>query len=108
MDTSGVGLPITSYSAMGSLVLVCALDSNRIELDTPAATLIPRWRDDPARAAITIRQLASHGSGIEDVFSESDPASRTRPASSGSSSTRTSFACGAPASLACVSTMPRR
>jgi CubicO group peptidase (beta-lactamase class C family) len=49
------------------MALMLALDSGRISLDDYAARYIPQWRDDPAKSTITIRQLASHCAGLDDV-----------------------------------------
>jgi CubicO group peptidase (beta-lactamase class C family) len=38
-----------------------------LTLDDRAAKFVPQWRDDPRRARITLRQLGSHTSGLDDA-----------------------------------------
>jgi CubicO group peptidase (beta-lactamase class C family) len=54
-------------SLAGGMALLVALSDGRIDLDDPVSLYIPAWRDDPLRSQITIRQLATHTSGIEDA-----------------------------------------
>ncbi len=54
-------------SLVGGLSLMLALDDKRIVLDAPACHYIPEWRADPQKAVITIRQLVTHTSGLEDA-----------------------------------------
>src|SRR5437764_11564383 len=44
-----------------------ALTDGRLALDDPAAKYIPQWRNDPRKSKITLRQLGSHTSGVEDA-----------------------------------------
>ena len=57
---------------IGSLLLGLALSDGVVHLDDRAATYIPAWTRDSLRSRITIRQLASHSSGLEDVSFYSD------------------------------------
>ena len=52
---------------VGGMAVAVALDDGRLSLDDPAAKFIPQWRDDPAKARITLRELGSHTSGISDA-----------------------------------------
>ena len=54
-------------SVIASLLLAVALDEGWVELDDPVSQYIPQWKNDPIRSKITIRQLASHSSGLDDV-----------------------------------------
>lgn len=54
-------------SLVGGLSLMLALNDNRIVLDAPACRYIPEWRSDSRKAVITIRQLVTHTSGLEDA-----------------------------------------
>ena len=54
-------------SLVGGLSLMLALDDGKIVLDAPACRYIPEWRADSKKAVITIRQLATHTSGMEDA-----------------------------------------
>ena len=52
-------------SAMGksvtaALVLLLALDDERLSLDEPVSHHVRQWRDDPVKRAITVRQLMAH------------------------------------------------
>ena len=50
-----------------------ALNDGRMQVDDPACKFIPEWKNDPQKSKITIRQLATHSSGIEDAeLSEQD------------------------------------
>ena len=48
-------------------VLMLALGDGRLSLDDPASRYVEQWRDDPVKRSITIRQLAAHSSGLDDV-----------------------------------------
>lgn len=52
---------------VGGVSTAVALSDGLLALDDPAAKFIPQWRDHPQKAKITIRQLGSHTSGIEDA-----------------------------------------
>jgi len=52
---------------VGGLSLMLALEDNDIVLDAPACRYIPEWKEDGRKAFITIRQLATHTSGLEDA-----------------------------------------
>ena len=54
-------------SLVGGMALLLALSDGRLDPDQRAADFIPAWRDDPQKSQITIRQLASHSSGLEDA-----------------------------------------
>ena len=61
------GVASLAKAITGSMALLVALDDGRIKLDDLASSYIPAWRDDPVRSKITIRELATHSSGIENV-----------------------------------------
>jgi CubicO group peptidase (beta-lactamase class C family) len=54
-------------AVVGTMALLQMAADGLVGLDEPASTYIPAWRDDPDRAAITLRQLASHSSGLDNV-----------------------------------------
>ncbi len=60
-------LAALSKAAIGSLILMTMLDDGRVDLDDPVATWVPTWRETPNKSEVTIRQLATHSSGLEDV-----------------------------------------
>lgn len=53
--------------SLAGLSLTLAINDGRISADDPAHRFIPAWKDDPLRRRITIRQLATYSSGIEDA-----------------------------------------
>lgn len=61
------GTASMAKAIVGGVSLAVALSDGRIALDDPAAKFIPQWKDDPRKSRITIRQLGSHTSGIEDA-----------------------------------------
>ena len=69
----------THYSAsaakglVGGVSVALALGDGLLSLDDPAAKFIPQWRDDPRKSQITIRQLGSHTSGLEDAEADNLP-----------------------------------
>jgi CubicO group peptidase (beta-lactamase class C family) len=58
---------------VGGLSLAVALSDGRLSLDDSAAKFIPAWRGDPRKSRITLRQLGSHTSGIEDAEAAGKP-----------------------------------
>ncbi|HDO33559.1 MAG TPA: class A beta-lactamase-related serine hydrolase, partial [Chromatiales bacterium] len=54
-------------AVIGSMALLAALTEGRLRLDDPAWKYIPRWKNDPVRSRIRIRDLAFHTSGLADV-----------------------------------------
>lgn len=61
------GTASLAKAIVGGNSLMLALDDGCLQVDDRAAKYIPAWRDDPQKSAITIRQLATHTSGIEDA-----------------------------------------
>lgn len=58
---------------VGGLSLMLAIDDGLIGIDDPACKYVPQWRDDPVKSRITIRQLASHTSGLDDANEDGVP-----------------------------------
>ncbi|MBM3335586.1 beta-lactamase family protein, partial [Candidatus Sumerlaeota bacterium] len=58
---------------VGGLSLAVALTDGLIALDDPATKYVPQWKDDPRKSKITVRQLGSHTSGIEDAEADRLP-----------------------------------
>jgi CubicO group peptidase (beta-lactamase class C family) len=52
---------------VGGVSLMLALNDGRLNADDPACKYIPEWKADPLKSKITIRELATHSSGIEDA-----------------------------------------
>lgn len=68
---SGVDKPHGTASMakalVGGMSLAIAIGDGRIAADDPASKYIPAWLADPLKSKISIRQLATHTSGIEDA-----------------------------------------
>jgi CubicO group peptidase (beta-lactamase class C family) len=68
---SGPGKPHGTASLakaiVGGMSLAVAMQDGRLKPDDPAARFIPEWRDDPRKSKITIAQLATHSSGLDDA-----------------------------------------
>ena len=55
----------------GGFALLLSVDDGRVRLEDPVSRYLPAWRADPDKASVTLAQLATHSSGLEDVrFSE--------------------------------------
>jgi CubicO group peptidase (beta-lactamase class C family) len=67
------GTASMAKAVVGGVSLAVAMSDGRITLDDRAAKFIPQWRDDPQKSRITIRQLGSHTSGIEDAEADNLP-----------------------------------
>jgi CubicO group peptidase (beta-lactamase class C family) len=67
------GTASLAKALVGGMSLLAALDDGRLGVDDPAWKYIPTWRDDPLKAKITIRHLATHSSGLEDAEEEGRP-----------------------------------
>lgn len=52
---------------VGGVAAAVAMTDGRLALDDPASKFIPQWRTDPRKARITLRQLGSHTSGLDDA-----------------------------------------
>lgn len=58
---------------VGGVSLAVAMNDGLIALDDQAAKYVPQWKGDPRKSKITIRQLGSHTSGIEDAEADNLP-----------------------------------
>lgn len=61
------GTASLAKAIVGGTSLMVAMEEGRIYADDRASRYIPAWRGDPQKSLITIRQLATHTSGIEDA-----------------------------------------
>ncbi len=52
---------------VGGMSLLVALADGLLELDDPVARFVPEWRGHPLEGEVTIRQLATHSSGLQDA-----------------------------------------
>jgi CubicO group peptidase (beta-lactamase class C family) len=53
---------------VGGVSLAVAINDGLISLDDEASRYVPEWRSHPEKSQITIRQLGSHTSGIQDAW----------------------------------------
>lgn len=60
-------------AVVGGVSLAVAVSDGRIALDDQAARFVPSWNNDPRKASITVRQLGSHTSGLDDAEEEGVP-----------------------------------
>jgi CubicO group peptidase (beta-lactamase class C family) len=67
------GTASLAKALVGGMSLLVALQDGRLRPDDRAAKFIPRWKNDPVKSRITIRQLATHTSGIQDAEQEGLP-----------------------------------
>lgn len=67
------GTASLAKALVGGVSFAVVMSDGRIGLDDAAAKLIPQWRDDPRKSHITLRQLGSHTSGIEDAEADNKP-----------------------------------
>ena len=66
--TSAVGKTITA-----AMILILAIDDKQIDLDNYVYQYVPEWQDIPWKKDITIRQIVTHSSGLDNVeFGRSD------------------------------------
>jgi len=61
------GTASLAKALVGGMSLLVALDAGRMGVDDPAYKYVQAWKDDPQKRLITIRQLATHSSGLEDA-----------------------------------------
>ena len=52
---------------VGGLSLALAIEDGKLKAEDSASKYIAQWRDHPQKSKITIGQLATHSSGIEDA-----------------------------------------
>lgn len=58
---------------VGGLGLALLAEDGLLGLDEPASKYVSAWSDDPRRRTITLRQLATHSSGLEDAEEDGLP-----------------------------------
>jgi CubicO group peptidase (beta-lactamase class C family) len=70
---SKLGTASTAKALVGGVAAAVEISDGLVKLDDLAAKFIPQWRADPARSKITLRELGSHSSGLDDA-EEDEPA----------------------------------
>ena len=58
---------------VGGVSIGIGITDGRIALDDKAASYVPQWSSDPRKSRISIRQLGSHTSGIDDAEADKLP-----------------------------------
>jgi CubicO group peptidase (beta-lactamase class C family) len=73
-SASSARLPLVDGSALHSgLVALALADDGLLALDDPVATVLPQWKDDPARSGITTAQLLHGTSGLRTALRKPRP-----------------------------------
>ncbi len=67
------GTASMAKALVGGMSLAVAMSDGRISPDDLASKYIPEWRADPLKSKITIRELATHTSGIADAEQDDIP-----------------------------------
>ena len=52
---------------VGGISLMVAMSDGLISPDEPATKYVPQWASDPAKSKITVRELATHTSGLDEA-----------------------------------------
>lgn len=63
-----------SKGSAGAAALGVVADMGRVDVDDPAWKYIPAWKDDPLRSRISLRMLANHTSGMQNIVYGGDGA----------------------------------
>jgi hypothetical protein len=67
------GAASMSKALIGGVSVAVALTDGLLALDDSVAKYVPQWRNDPLKSRITIRQLGSHTSGLDDAEEDGLP-----------------------------------
>src|SRR5882724_6291193 len=67
------GTASMAKALVGGMSLAVAMSERLISPDDLASKYIPAWKSDPLKSKITIRNLATHTSGIEDAEQDGMP-----------------------------------
>lgn len=67
------GTASLAKALVGGMSLAVALSDGLISLDDPASKYVSEWKDHPAKSQITVRQLGSHTSGLDDAEEQGTP-----------------------------------
>ena len=61
------GTASLAKALVGGMSLVLALNDGKMKVDDLVCKYIPEWKNYPQKSKITIRELATHTSGVEDA-----------------------------------------
>ncbi|MBV9469713.1 MAG: serine hydrolase, partial [Abitibacteriaceae bacterium] len=73
------GTASLAKALVGGVSLMVAMNDGRIKPDDLASRYVPQWADEPRKRDITIRQLATHTSGLEDAEAPAEPPAEDVP-----------------------------
>lgn len=62
-----IGVAALAKALVACPLLLAAESDGRISLQDPVSKYLPAWHDDPSKSRITIFNLATHSSGLENV-----------------------------------------
>lgn len=62
------GLAAMAKAVVGTIAVLTAANDGVIDLDEPVANYVPPWRASPEKRLVSLRQLANHASGLDDVI----------------------------------------
>jgi CubicO group peptidase (beta-lactamase class C family) len=66
------GVAALAKALVACPLLLAAEADGRIALQDPVAKYLPAWSNDPSKSPITLLNLATHSSGLEDVYFEGE------------------------------------
>jgi CubicO group peptidase (beta-lactamase class C family) len=64
---SKLGTASTAKALVGGVAAAVEISDGLVRLDDPAAKFIAQWKGDPVRSKITLGELGSHSSGLDDA-----------------------------------------
>jgi CubicO group peptidase (beta-lactamase class C family) len=67
------GTASMAKAMIGGVSLAVAIQDGRLKADDPASKYIPQWSNDPVKSKITVAQLATHTSGLDDAEDDDKP-----------------------------------
>lgn len=67
------GTASLAKAVVGGMSLAVAMQDGRIKPGDRATKYIPQWREDPRKSKITVAQLATHTSGLDDAEEGNTP-----------------------------------
>jgi len=67
------GTASMAKALIGGLSLALAIQDGDLKPDDLVSKYVPQWRDDPVKSKITVAQLATHTSGLDDAEDDDKP-----------------------------------
>lgn len=66
-------------AAVATTALLLGVGDGLVRLEDPVARYVPAWAGDPLKSRVTVAQVASHSSGLDDVARAEDAAAERPP-----------------------------